>query len=294
MAEIFWPFDTKYVSEWPGARGVGWADHVGTDFAMPQGTPLRATMSGTIDIHWTDGLGAWVIDIIAPDGTVVRNGHLSYMAVADGEWVNAGDYIGNTGGALGTVGAGLSTGSHLHWELRNNRDWGAWGWYDPRYLDIKSFGAPTKPITQTIVKPKEWYEMLKPFNGASQRKRNQVLKGSGKKEYVTFREDWDEKWSDRTFVRGPGHVVGLGVNISLKGEPGTRVSIELVKETAENKNRSMISGPLRTTIDTYGAAGLQLNYTGKLADNELIRVLVQVQKGKTVEVSELYWNGETA
>lgn len=150
MAEIYWPFATTTVSEWPGTRPAGWANHVGTDFAIPQGTPLKATMAGTVDIHWTDGLGAWVIDIINPDGTVVRNGHLSYMAVADGEWVNVGDYIGNTGGAGGTAGAGLSTGPHLHWEIRNNTDWGAWGWYDPRNLDIRSFAelstpAPSKP-----------------------------------------------------------------------------------------------------------------------------------------------------
>lgn len=141
MAEIYWPFATTTVSEWPGTRGSGWADHVGTDFAIPQGTPLKAAMAGTVDIHWTDGLGAWVIDIISPDGTVVRNGHLSYMAVADGEWVDVGDYIGNTGGAAGSAGAGLSTGPHLHWEIRNNTGWGAWGWYDPRNLKINSFGA---------------------------------------------------------------------------------------------------------------------------------------------------------
>lgn len=136
MATLYWPFSRSLVSEWPGTRPVGWADHVGTDFAIPQGTPLRATMSGTVDIIWNDGLNAWVIDIIAPDGTVARHGHLSYMAPNDGAWVNAGDYIGNTGGAIGTPGAGLSTGAHLHWEIRNNQGWGNYGWYDPRNLSI--------------------------------------------------------------------------------------------------------------------------------------------------------------
>ena len=141
MAQLFWPFDTATVSEWPGTRPSGWADHVGTDFAVPQGTPLKATMSGTVDIIWNDGLGAWVIDIINPDGTVVRNGHMSHMAPKDGAWVNAGDYIGNTGGALGSFGAGFSTGAHLHWEIRNNNGWGAVGWYDPRNLTIRSFDS---------------------------------------------------------------------------------------------------------------------------------------------------------
>lgn len=155
MATLYWPFSRSLVSEWPGTRPAGWADHVGTDFAIPQGTPLRATMSGTVDIIWNDGLGAWVIDIIAPDGTVARHGHLSHMAPRDGDWVNAGDYIGNTGGALGTPGAGLSTGAHLHWEIRNNQGWGNYGWYDPRHLTINHFDAApaaNKPAAETRIK----------------------------------------------------------------------------------------------------------------------------------------------
>lgn len=140
MAQIYWPFDPKLVIEWPGKSSLAIRpNHFGTDIGVPHGTPLRATTSGTIDIHWDDGLGTWVIDIIAPDGTVVRNGHMSYMAVADDEWADAGDYIGNTGGNPGTPGAGLSTGGHLHWEIRNNREWGDSGWYDPRDLVIHSF-----------------------------------------------------------------------------------------------------------------------------------------------------------
>ena len=144
---IFWPFDISTVTEWPGTRPAGWANHVGTDFAVPQGTPLRATVSGTVYLTWDDGLGAYVLDIVRPDGFVVRNGHLSYMVVADGAWVNIGDYIGNTGGAAGTPGAGLSTGPHLHWELRWNRNWSGPGWVDPRNLTINSF-SDLKPEPQ--------------------------------------------------------------------------------------------------------------------------------------------------
>lgn len=144
MADIYWPFSTDLVSEWPGERGPGWGYHVGTDFKVPQGTPLLATMSGTVDIHWDDGLGAWVIDIISPDGTVVRNGHMSHMEPRDGDWVNAGDYIGNTGGGANTPGAGLSTGPHLHWEIRSNRNWTGPGWYDPRDLTILTFDKDTE------------------------------------------------------------------------------------------------------------------------------------------------------
>lgn len=145
MAQIFWPFDPKTVQEWPGASELAMRPtHFGTDWPVPQGTPLRATASGVVDIIWDDGLGAWVIDIHCPDGTVVRNGHLSAMYPIDGAWVNAGQIIGATGGRPGTLGAGMSTGDHFHWEIRNNNGWGDWGWYDPRDLTIHSFAEATK------------------------------------------------------------------------------------------------------------------------------------------------------
>ena len=158
---IFWPFSTSTVSEWPGTRPAGWAYHVGTDFAVSQGTSLRATISGTVYLTWDDGYGAYVLDIVRPDGFVVRNGHLSYMAVAHGSWVNAGDYIGNTGGAAGTPGAGLSTGAHLHWELRWNRNWTGPGWVDPRDLSIQTFGSPdpSKPAPPATSKKKRKNKM---------------------------------------------------------------------------------------------------------------------------------------
>lgn len=143
--KIYWPFPPGDVIEWPGERGGNWADHIGTDWPVAQGTRLRATASGTVDIIWNDGLGAWVIDIYTPDGFVLRHGHLSAMRPADGQWVNAGEDIGATGGRPGTPGAGLSTGDHFHWEIRDNGGWGAVGWYDPRKLDIHSFSELNKP-----------------------------------------------------------------------------------------------------------------------------------------------------
>ena len=163
MAELFWPFDPKLVIEWPGERPAGWAPHIGTDWPVAQGTPLRAAASGVVDIVWNDGYGAWIINIICSDGTVVRNGHLSHMAVNDGQWVKAGDYIGNTGGAIGTPGAGLSTGSHLHWEIRTNNGWGTGSgdWYDPRNLRILTFGSPnpSKPAPPATSKKKRGNKM---------------------------------------------------------------------------------------------------------------------------------------
>ncbi|UOR02052.1 M23 family metallopeptidase [Leucobacter allii] len=147
---IYWPFDPGIVLEYPGASQLAIRpQHYGTDFPVAAGTPLRATISGTVRLTWNDGYGAYVLDIVAPSGTVIRNGHLSRMDVAHGAWVDAGDWIGLTGGRPGTPGAGLSTGVHLHWEIRDNIRWDGYGWYDPRDLEIHHFAELDAPPATT-------------------------------------------------------------------------------------------------------------------------------------------------
>lgn len=143
MATVYWPFPVSRVSEWPGQRPGSY--HVGTDFAVPQGTPLRATVDGTIVRHNNDGLGAYVLDIIADDGLLVRNGHLSRMDVNTGQRVTAGQVIGLTGGRPGTPGAGMSSGPHLHWELRWDRAWSGGRWVDPRKMIPQPLNFNEKP-----------------------------------------------------------------------------------------------------------------------------------------------------
>jgi murein DD-endopeptidase MepM/ murein hydrolase activator NlpD len=72
--------------------------------------------------HFSDRWGAGV-DIVAPDGVVVRHWHLSRFDVENGAYVEAGQQIGLTGGAKGTWGAGFSTGPHLHWGTRVDGKW---------------------------------------------------------------------------------------------------------------------------------------------------------------------------
>ena len=147
MANLYWPFDTSTVSEWCG----GYADvrsgiHMGTDFAVGQGTPLRATTDGRIHVYLDNGYGTG-IDITNDDGIVVRNWHMSEVHVNDGDWVTAGQIIGLTGGGRGTWGAGNSTGPHLHWELRDNARFNDIGWIDPRGMTVYSFDGAA-PVQQ--------------------------------------------------------------------------------------------------------------------------------------------------
>jgi murein DD-endopeptidase MepM/ murein hydrolase activator NlpD len=155
MAEIIWPFDISTITEWCGTdRGNG-VIHMGTDFGVPQGTLLHATVSGVVSRWETDGLGAYVLDIMRADGLLVRNAHLSRMDVQTGDRVSIGQVIGLTGGAVGTKGSGESTGPHLHWELRWDRLWRGGHWVDPRPFFASFAGLDAAPFIETKLEEDE-------------------------------------------------------------------------------------------------------------------------------------------
>lgn len=149
MADLFYPFDISTVTEWAGTDRGG-VVHMGTDFGIPHGTELRATVTGRIVRINDDGLGAFVLDITRADGLTVRNAHLSRMDVNTGDIVQAGQIIGLTGGTPGTRGAGYSTGAHLHWELRWDRLWQGGSWFDPRTVAVGNFAELDAPPIEPI------------------------------------------------------------------------------------------------------------------------------------------------
>lgn len=97
------------------------AFHYGTDFAAPFGTPIRATMDGTVVIanatwqgqnytsHKT-GHGNYVT-IQHANGLTSTYAHMKYVAVSVGQTVKQGEYLGQVGST------GASTGAHLHFEV---------------------------------------------------------------------------------------------------------------------------------------------------------------------------------
>jgi murein DD-endopeptidase MepM/ murein hydrolase activator NlpD len=90
--------------------------HTGVDWAAPSGTPIYASGNGTIEKEgWESGYGKY-IRIRHTNGYETAYGHMSAFArgIDEGKHVRQGQVIGFIGST------GLSTGSHLHYEILVN------------------------------------------------------------------------------------------------------------------------------------------------------------------------------
>lgn len=88
--------------------------HNGIDYANATGTPILATKNGVVSYSgWIEGYGNTII-LSHGDGIQSLYAHASSLAVGVGQAVSQGEiiaYVGSTG---------MSTGSHLHFEIRIN------------------------------------------------------------------------------------------------------------------------------------------------------------------------------
>jgi len=85
--------------------------HSGIDFRAPRGTPVYAPALGTVVL--AESLGQWGNAVVIDHGWGVLTvyAHLSAIEVQVGQQVAQGELIAKVGNT------GLSTGSHLHWEM---------------------------------------------------------------------------------------------------------------------------------------------------------------------------------
>jgi murein DD-endopeptidase MepM/ murein hydrolase activator NlpD len=85
-------------------------NHLGTDFAVPEGTPVHAPQAGVVKSagHSSGQEGNYVI--LDAGNATHKFFHLSKVTVSTGDKVNSGDVVGLSGNT------GYSTGPHLHWE----------------------------------------------------------------------------------------------------------------------------------------------------------------------------------
>ena len=90
--------------------------HTGVDWAAPTGTPIYAAGNGTVEkAGWESGYGKFVL-LRHNNGYETAYGHMSAYArgIDEGKRVRQGQVIGFVGST------GLSTGSHVHYEIRVN------------------------------------------------------------------------------------------------------------------------------------------------------------------------------
>jgi len=89
---------------------------LGTDIALPTGTPILAATGGTVTFAGEMGGYGLVIFIDNGEGVVTVYAHCDTLLVITGQTVEAGDVIATVGST------GNSTGPHLHFEIiRNGR-----------------------------------------------------------------------------------------------------------------------------------------------------------------------------
>ena len=117
------PFSMILPSSSPITSGYGWRwhpilresrRHEGVDFDAPYNAPVWAAHSGVVETaSYSRGFGRYIV-INHGDGFTTLYAHLNSREVRSGEKVQQGQFIGKVGSS------GLSTGPHLHFEVRVN------------------------------------------------------------------------------------------------------------------------------------------------------------------------------
>jgi len=115
-SKFIWPVEGEVVSEYgPRIHPVlGMAEnHDGIDIDVPEGTTVRAAAGGEVFFYGEqEGYGNLLI-IQHADGFYSLYGHLSDSFVFVGQYVEMGQAVAQSGNT------GISSGPHLHFELRN-------------------------------------------------------------------------------------------------------------------------------------------------------------------------------
>jgi murein DD-endopeptidase MepM/ murein hydrolase activator NlpD len=121
---LAWPLTGRVMTQPYGCTSFGlepvaaWCPsghyHSGVDLAAPAGTPVHAAGSGRARVAWNPGgYGRYVI-VDHGGGVATLYAHLESASVLTGDDVQAGAEIGSVGST------GLSTGPHLHFEVRRD------------------------------------------------------------------------------------------------------------------------------------------------------------------------------
>lgn len=110
--EYIWPAEGRISSDF-GQRniGIGSRNHQGLDIAACHGSDILASKAGTVIFSGRLGGYGKAVKIDHGDGSVTVYAHNSRLTVEEGDWVEQGDVIAKAGNT------GVSTGTHLHFEI---------------------------------------------------------------------------------------------------------------------------------------------------------------------------------
>ena len=95
-------------------------EHPGVDIRTPVGTAVKAAAGGYVAWNKQGKMYGNYIMVVHPGNIATVYAHLSKFIAKPDTYVERGDILGLSGGMPGMPGAGLSTGPHLHFEVRQN------------------------------------------------------------------------------------------------------------------------------------------------------------------------------
>lgn len=129
--------DSRQISSFFGApRDGGRRRHEGVDIFAPRGTPVLASVNGTVSNIGTGGLGGNSVSLTDDERNLrIYYAHLDRWNVRTGQRVAVGDTLGY----VGTTGNARTTGPHLHFGVYGVRD----GATDPLPF-IRAGSAPAR------------------------------------------------------------------------------------------------------------------------------------------------------
>ncbi len=141
-----WPVAGRITSQF-GRRFhpiLGYARmHAGVDFGAAWGTPIRATMDGTVAFAGRHGGHGNFVRLDHGGGLGTGYAHMSSFAVWPGERVQTGQVIGYVGST------GLSTGPHLHYEMYRSgqtvNPLGGFGGFSPVVTTVTTLAPAIDP-----------------------------------------------------------------------------------------------------------------------------------------------------
>ena len=95
-------------------------EHPGVDLRASVGTSVKAAAGGYVAWNKQGRLYGNYMMVVHPGNIATVYAHLTKFVAKPDTYVERGQEIGKSGGMPGMAGAGLSTGPHLHFEVRQN------------------------------------------------------------------------------------------------------------------------------------------------------------------------------